>query len=78
MALNRDESVDAPELGHPIRRFAGGTDWPEIGERLPDFQLPDATGQVIDSSDRGSAKAAVVFYPAVGDPAGRSSGLRDA
>ena len=67
MALNRDEfGFDAPvELGHPIRSGLpeGHSTGPEVGERLPDFQLPDAGGQIVDfHSDRGSAKAAVVFY----------------
>ncbi len=35
----------------------------EIGERLPDFSLPDQNGNVIDfHADRGSAPAVVVFY----------------
>ena len=67
MALNRDEfGFDAPvELGHPIRSGLpeGHSTGPEVGERLPDFQLPDAGGQIVDfHADRGSAKAAVVFY----------------
>jgi len=36
---------------------------PEVGERLPDFALLDATGQRLDFHvDRGGAKAAVVFF----------------
>jgi hypothetical protein len=36
---------------------------PEIGERLPDFTLPDQTGRKVRfHEDRGSSRAAVVFY----------------
>jgi peroxiredoxin len=43
--------------------LAGHPTGPEIGERLPDFRLPDAHGREIDfHADRGNAKAAVVFY----------------
>ena len=67
MALNRDEhGFDAPvELGHPIRTGLpdGHATGPEIGERLPDFTLPDANGNAVSfHMDRGTAKAAVVFY----------------
>lgn len=66
MSLNRDEfGFDAPVvLGHPIRSGLpdGHATGPEIGERLPNFQLPDAAGRLVDfHSDRGSAKAVVVF-----------------
>ena len=47
MALNRDEyGFDAPvELGHPIRSSLpdGHSMGPEVGDRLPDFKLPDTT-----------------------------------
>ena len=67
MALNRDKfGFDAPvELGHPNRSRLpeGHSSGPEVGERLPDFPLPDAGGQIVAfRADRGSAKAAVVFY----------------
>ena len=36
---------------------------PCVGERLPDFELPDQTGRNIRlHEDRGSSKAAVVFF----------------
>jgi len=36
---------------------------PEIGELLPNFVLRDQTGRTVDlHADRGSSKAAVVFY----------------
>jgi|TARA_A100001037_G_scaffold291581_1_gene305850 hypothetical protein len=67
MALNRDEhGFDAPvELGHPIRSGLpdGQSTGPEVGDRLPDFTLPDANGNLISfHKDRGKAKSAIVFY----------------
>tara|TARA_E500000331_G_scaffold38109_1_gene31755 strand:+ start:154 stop:372 length:219 start_codon:yes stop_codon:yes gene_type:complete len=67
MALNRDEyGFDAPvELGHPIRSSLpdGHSTGPEVGDRLPDFKLPDTTGRIVDfHADRGQSKSAVVFY----------------
>ncbi len=36
---------------------------PKVGERLPNFALPDQHGNVVDfHADRGKARAAVVFY----------------
>ena len=52
-------------LGHPARAGLpeGAPTGPSVGERLPDFQLPDAFGQLLDfHSDRGKRKAALVFY----------------
>lgn len=67
MAIERDGAgFDAPApVGHPAR--AGlpedHTTGPQVGEQLPDFMLPDATGNTINfHADRGSAKAALVFY----------------
>lgn len=67
MTIERDEfGFDAPApLGHPGRLGLedGHPTGPEVGERLPDFRLPDAFGRTIDfHADRGDAKAAVVFY----------------
>jgi hypothetical protein len=67
VTVERDEfGFDAPApLGHPARLGleAGHPTGPEIGERLPDFRLPDAYGREIDfHADRGDAKAALVFY----------------
>jgi len=42
---------------------AEGASGPAIGEALPDFELSDHTGRVIQlHEDRGSSKAAVVFF----------------
>ena len=67
MTVERDEfGFDAPApLGHPGRLGleAGHATGPKIGERLPDFRLPDAQGREIDfHADRGASKAALVFY----------------
>ena len=48
------------QRGVPEAGFFTG---PEVGEKLPGFQLPSAAGPVIDlHGHRGGAKAAVVFY----------------
>ena len=67
MALNRDEyGFDAPvELGHPIRSGLpdGYSIGPDVGDRLPDFKLPDATGRIVNfHADRDQSKSVVVFY----------------
>lgn len=67
MTVERDElGFDAPApLGHPGRLSmpAGHLTGPEVGERLPDFELPDASGRRIRfHEDRGAAKAVVVFF----------------
>ena len=67
MSLNRDEfGFDAPvPLGHPIRSGLpdGQSTGPEIGDRLPDFVLPDASGtDIAFHADRGTAKAVLLFY----------------
>ncbi len=67
MTVERDEhGFDAPApLGHPARSGLpeGHVTGPEVGERLPDFSLPDAFGREIDfHADRGRSKAALVFY----------------
>jgi hypothetical protein len=47
----------APE-GHPTG--------PAVGERLPDFELPDPTGRMVKlHEDRGTSKAAVAFFRSV-------------
>ena len=67
MTIERDHhGFDAPApLGHPGRSGLpdGHPTGPEIGERLPDFQLPDSSGNVVDyHASRGKAKSVVVFY----------------
>ena len=67
MVVERDHhGFDAPApLGHPAR--AGlpeeHSTGPEIGEPLPDFILPDASGEKVDyHADRAGKKSVVVFY----------------
>ena len=41
---------------------AGFPTGPEVGERVPDFALPDATGRVVSfHDDRAGQKTALVF-----------------
>ena len=67
MTVERDDlGFDAPApLGHPARASlpAGAATGPGVGERLPDFELPDAFGRPVSfHADRGERKAALVFY----------------
>ena len=67
MVVERDHhGFDAPApLGHPARASLpdGHPTGPELGERLPDFELPDAHGMLINyHADRGDKKSVVVFY----------------
>ena len=67
MTIERDHhGFDAPApLGHPGRVGLpdGHGTGPEIGERLPDFVLPDQHGNAVDlHADRAGAPAVVVFY----------------
>lgn len=65
--IERDAmGFDAPApVGHPARASmpSNTLTGPEVGSRLPNFQLPTSSGRLIDfHEDRGSAKAALVFY----------------
>ncbi len=67
MTTERDSlGFDAPApLEHPARASmpAGSSTGPAISERLPDFELPDAFGRPVRfHEDRGTRKAALVFY----------------
>ncbi len=67
MTIERDHhGFDAPApLGHPGRLGLdpGRSIGPAVGERLPDFRLPDAHGREIGfHADRGASKAVLVFY----------------
>jgi hypothetical protein len=67
MTVERDNlGFDAPApLDHPARASLprGAYAGPTVGERLPDFELPDAFGRPVSfHADRGKHKAALVFY----------------
>lgn len=67
MTVERDAlGFDAPApLGHPARAGLppGLEVGPVIGERLPDFELPDAFGRMVRFHEhRGDAPAAVIFF----------------
>ena len=67
MTVERDDSgFDAPApLGHPARAGlpAGHPTGPEVGQLLPDFELPNAQGRLVNfHRDRAGRKAALVFY----------------
>ena len=51
---------------YPARRYPASHDFPtgpEIGERLPEFSLPNQQGRLVDyHADRGGSKSVVVFY----------------
>ncbi|MEE2638873.1 MAG: hypothetical protein VYE68_16755 [Acidobacteriota bacterium] len=51
---------------HPGRRYPASHEFPsgpEIGERLPEFSLPNQDGEAVEyHADRGNAKSIVVFY----------------
>ena len=67
MPIERDElGFDAPApLGHPGRAGlpGGHSTGPNVGDRLPDFVLPDSFGQEVDfHTHRAGRPAVVVFY----------------
>ena len=67
MTVERDHhGFDAPApLGHPGRAGLpdGHSTGPDVGERLPEFTLPDASGTPISyHADRGQHRSVVVFY----------------
>ena len=67
MTVERDAlGFDAPApVGHPARAGlpAGQGTGPGVGEKLPDFELPDAFGRKVDfHADRAGRKSVVVFF----------------
>ena len=67
MTIERDDlGFDAPApLGHPGRTGLpdGHGTGPEVGDALPDFELPDSTGRAVRlHEDRAGRPAVVVFY----------------
>lgn len=63
-----DLGITVPIVGvdFPARRYPASEEFPTgpaIGERLPEFTLPNQHGEVIDfHADRGSSRSIVVFY----------------
>ena len=52
--------VDEAPRRIPNKGFSSG---PKVGERLPDFELPDQSGRMLRfHEDRDGSKAAVVFF----------------
>jgi hypothetical protein len=53
-------------VSHPGRRYPASFEFPtgpEVGERLPEFVLPDQNGEPVDfHNDRGTDKSIVVFF----------------
>ena len=60
-----DLTVPGTPIDHPIRVYPATTDFPTgpaLGERLPDFVLPNQRGERIDfHTDRAGRKAVVAF-----------------
>ena len=53
-------------VSHPARRYPALDEFPsgpDVGQRLPEFTLPNQHGEPVDfHADRGKGKAVVVFY----------------
>ena len=67
MIVERDElGFDAPvPVGHPARtsRPKGHAAGPAVGERVPDFRLPDAYGREVQLEQaRAGAPTVILFY----------------
>jgi len=67
VTIERDEfGFDAPApLGHPGRAGLpeGASTGPEVGDLLPDFELPDANGRTVRlREDRAGKKTVLVFF----------------
>ncbi|MBN4046777.1 hypothetical protein JYT90_00495 [bacterium AH-315-P07] len=62
-------TVPMAPVSHPARRYPATEEFPTgpaIGERLPEFTLPNQDGEPIDfHKDRGGSKSIVVFYRSV-------------
>ncbi len=70
--MNADSQVDdlgiavPVPISHPARRYPANDDFPTgpaVGERLPEFQLPNQNGELVDFHKRQrSGNAVVVFF----------------
>ena len=66
-SMKDDLGITVPvPASHPGRRYPAEHEFPTgpaIGERLPEFELPNQNGEVVDfHAHRGDSKAIVVFY----------------
>ena len=59
-------TVPMAPVSFPARRYPASHEFPtgpEVGERLPEFTLPNQNGEAINfHQDRGDSKSIVVFY----------------
>ena len=59
-------TVPVAPVDFPARRYPASEEFPTgpaVGERLPDFELPNQHGEMVDfHADRGGSKSIVVFY----------------
>ena len=62
-------TVPMAPVSFPARRYPASHEFPtgpEVGERLPEFTLPNQNGEAIDfHQNRGDSKAIIVFYRSV-------------
>ena len=66
-SLKDDLGITVPvPASHPGRRYPAEHEFPTgpaIGERLPEFELPNQNGELVDfHAHRGDSKAVVFFY----------------
>lgn len=66
-SLTDDHGIFLPvPASHPGRRYPAADQFPmgpAVGERLPEFSLPNQAGRSVDfHKDRGDSKAIVVFH----------------
>ncbi len=66
-SLKDDLGITVPvPASHPGRRYPADHDFPTgpaVGELLPEFELPNQDGELVDfHAHRGDSKAVVVFY----------------
>ena len=66
-AITDDLGITIPvEVGYAPRRYPAEHDFPtgpNVGDRIPEFQLPNQDGELIDfHADRDTTKAVIVFY----------------
>ena len=66
-AITDDLGITIPvEVGYAPRRYPAEHDFPtgpNVGDLIPEFQLPNQDGELIDfHADRDTTKAVIVFY----------------